>query len=500
MDNNNGFLGGMQEARENRLAQQSGAEALEKKLNEQTKKKVKKTIVKIIITKFTTALIILILTILPIIIISLFFVSIFEDGDSNSVYKDSLKSTNTTSAFGCELSRDEFITAVEAYNGGSDYNTYMVPYAGDFYDICTNDKYNINPCLAFAHACVETKFGSSDACKENKNYFGMAHYNTADSGTVYSSVADSITAYCEWVIDASTEGTESYNSNYAVGQEYAEYNEKLAGTPDNNIYVLYCRYAYLGDTHLCDEPNFNSPAGIEYYINHGSDWGKGGRIMMYAMYEEGGLYTGKYKELCGHAGASDPTTTQEKADYAEYTTKLRLDIGKNIFGENCFGSITIEANGDIVKAAVKCHEYLRTNGYKYDQKGLTIPEGIENGKVIDCSAYVTWVLYEAGLENMKGNQQTSSSFDANNWDWEVVDVDEAIPGDILVYNSGGIKHVEIVANNDGSDYYRVYSCGSDYEINNEGTTEFPESTQTGFSKSQVKKVLRPPINSEEGED
>ena len=44
---------------------------------------------------------------------------------------------------------------------------------------------------------LETDYGSNSECKNNKNYFGMAHYNSASSGKVYSSVADSIEDYCK---------------------------------------------------------------------------------------------------------------------------------------------------------------------------------------------------------------------------------------------------------------------------------------------------------------
>lgn len=50
----------------------------------------------------------------------------------------------------------------------------------------------------------------------------------------------------------------------------------------------------------------------------------------------------------------------------------------------------------IVEKAKKCHDYLRNNGYKYAQAGISIP--ITNSvKTVDCSSYVSWVLYEAGF-------------------------------------------------------------------------------------------------------
>lgn len=66
----------------------------------------------------------------------------------------------SVSAFGTNLSREEFIAAVQAYNGGKSYSK-LSNAAGDFYDICTSAEYNVNPCLAFAWACIETGYGKA---------------------------------------------------------------------------------------------------------------------------------------------------------------------------------------------------------------------------------------------------------------------------------------------------------------------------------------------------
>lgn len=246
--------------------------------------------------------------------------------------KDFVSVGGNLSAFGTNLTREKFIAAVQAYSeGGSSYDSKMVPYAGDFYDICV--QYNVNPALAFAHSCLETGYGEGTP---GNNYFGMAIYNGASSGATYASVADSIEAYCKWIVNNATPGTGAYNANTAQAQEYAIGNSKLNGTPDTNIYALYCRYAYLGDTHICDEPSFANPAGTSYYQSHGSTWGAGGRIYIYEMYQNGGLYTGEYASRCGHSKGSDPTTITERADYSVYTTDKRIKIAQKIFGDNIF--------------------------------------------------------------------------------------------------------------------------------------------------------------------
>lgn len=374
------------------------------------------------------------------------------------------------SPFGSTLEREEFIRLAQAYSNDSDYVKYMAKYAGDFYDICT--KYNINPALAYAHACLETGNGSSSGCKNNKNYFGYAHYNNSSSGKGYSSVKESIEDYCRWIISNSTPGNSAYAENVKRAAEYATGNAKLKGTPDKNIYVLYCRYAYLGDTHIANEPSFASPAGIDYYISHGSNWGTGGRIYTYYMYEKGGLYTGEYSTRCGHPNGSDPTTVAERADYAVYSCNQRINIAKAIFGDNCF----VGSGGTLVEAAYEVADHFINSGVTVHYAGDSVPEDTNNGRVcifndiqgawdkpvqnpsrygVVCATYVSLAIWKAGLideatinqygyngcsgvKNMLENSSYASQWQriTNTGDLQEGDI-VFIDGHVYIYMEGG---------------------------------------------------------------
>lgn len=143
-----------------------------------------------------------------------------------------------------------------------------------------------------------------------------------------------------------------------------------------------------------------------------------------------------------------------------------------------------EGNATIVENAIRCHRYLRENGFKYAQAGANIPITSKNG-TIDCSSYVSWVLYESGFSQFKGYQKTSSVIRANSWGWAEVSKSEALPGDILCYNG----HVEIVAKCLGNGKFRVYNCGSNGAIQATGTTELPESSSG--KNATILKILRP---------
>ena len=113
----------------------------------------------------------------------------------------------------------------------------------------------------------------------------------------------------------------------------------------------------------------------------------------------------------------------------------------------------------ILQKAKECHDYVKNNGYTYEQIGLSIPITNNSVKKIDCSSYVSWVLYEAGFTQFKGHQHTSGSFAKNPYSWEKISRENLQAGDIMVYR----KHVQIYAGN-----RKYYSCGSTDSIKIDG--------------------------------
>lgn len=144
-------------------------------------------------------------------------------------------------------------------------------------------------------------------------------------------------------------------------------------------------------------------------------------------------------------------------------------------------------NSTIVQSAVAIHKYVRENGYKYQQRGISLPN--PNGRTIDCSSFVTWVLVDLKVNGFTNGmyQWTSRTFNSNPKGWQVVSAAQAQPGDILVYNG----HVEIVAAT-GSDSFIVYNCGGNSSIGAAGTADLPESSTSGHKKSSITKILRVP--------
>lgn len=150
-----------------------------------------------------------------------------------------------------------------------------------------------------------------------------------------------------------------------------------------------------------------------------------------------------------------------------------------------------EASGSssVVESAVKIHKKVRESGaYRYNMEfSKKVPV---NPPYIDCSSYVSWVLCDIGVKGFSSgmSQWTSVTFKNNPQGWQEVSVNDAQPGDILVYNG----HVEIVAANTSGNKFKVYNMGTDSSIGASGTSELPESSTSGHSKSQIIKILRIP--------
>ena len=96
--------------------------------------------------------------------------------------------------------------------------------------------------------------------------------------------------------------------------------------------------------------------------------------------------------------------------------------------------------------------------------GASVPP---RGKTIDCSSYVSWVLYEYGYTEFGGSQKSSQTFLNTNWNskygWLEIPVKSGKnpssilqPGDIFVRYGGDIHHVYIYVGPGKS-----YDCGDD---------------------------------------
>jgi len=145
----------------------------------------------------------------------------------------------------------------------------------------------------------------------------------------------------------------------------------------------------------------------------------------------------------------------------------------------------------ILEKAAECKQYVANNGFTYGPTG-NIPVSGTNG-TIDCSGYVSWVMYEAGYKaTFAGHQKTVTSFFVNTppADWQVITNFDAIqPGDLIIMknNSGDdYGHIQIYAGGD-----KHYNCGYT------GAIQQPGATSSSRCREDFNFALRPTEPSEE---
>ena len=126
------------------------------------------------------------------------------------------------------------------------------------------------------------------------------------------------------------------------------------------------------------------------------------------------------------------------------------------------------------------------------------------GNYIDCSSYVSWVLYELGYKDFAGNQHRTKNFMATDWrskyGWTEIPVaagedivNKLKPGDIVVRtnvsSSGkvGYGHISIVAVIEDGNVYS-YDCGDESLWRN--STGGPQNMTWFMKDSRPGKIIR----------
>lgn len=124
------------------------------------------------------------------------------------------------------------------------------------------------------------------------------------------------------------------------------------------------------------------------------------------------------------------------------------------------------------------------------------------GSGCNCSAYVSWVLYEFGYTDFKGDQLRTNHFYKTDWNkkygWTEIKFKKGAnitsqlkPGDIVVRvsESTGYGHINIVATNGGT---YSYDCGNSSRVKNGA---YPNGIQdvAWYKSGNPGKIIRPTI-------
>jgi len=178
----------------------------------------------------------------------------------------------------------------------------------------------------------------------------------------------------------------------------------------------------------------------------------------------------------------------------QYTNELTGWINRAYTVE---GAAAIEKeNTNFVKIAAERKRYFTEHKYYYCQSGCIVPADYTKSRRVDCSAYVSDVIYHyAKAKNwtamMKIGRKSSGYFNGigeklangkQNSFFELVrSISDMKAGDILCYNG----HVEIYAGKFSGSKPKVYNCGGDSSIRSKNVI-----TTSSKSKSKITYVLR----------
>ena len=163
----------------------------------------------------------------------------------------------------------------------------------------------------------------------------------------------------------------------------------------------------------------------------------------------------------------NPEDYTEKIYVAENTANTTGNAGTTaaqvVIKEDPANVLTAE----ILQKAKEIHKYVSNNSFYYSSSdniannrfvadGASVMSGnppLYNIRYIDCSAYVSWVLYECGYSEFR--ERHYSGLFVPNANFEQIPLNQLRSGDIVRCDG----HVEIYAGNG-----LVYSCGSTNQI------------------------------------
>lgn len=316
-----------------------------------------------------------------------------------------------------------------------------------------------------------TKFICYTDINNTRNYaFGICHYTGGAAGGTANNHIDK---YAALGIDITAPeynqiGTSLMDVDIVMtifDQVYNEYrNEVLSkkdqyapGSPSLTEGQLVCLtdMRYQGSIRWPDFfPIYASQdenAIRDYILEHSSDNRGEARWKAYSE----GIFTSPEGEVLGRGtGSGTGTGSGGGTGTGNYGTEV-LEVARNVWREVCSRFTTYGSMHSIPPSA--------------------------NARTIDCSAYITWVLYELGYKDFN-RQYDTRSFYSTNWNakygWTEISVrsgespvDILQPGDIFVRyegkNAGETHHILIVERIENGRLY-AYDCGSVSNWRNSG--------------------------------
>ncbi len=307
-------------------------------------------------------------------------------------------------------------------------------------------QYGVNPELVITMAWKESGFQGDG---NNQNFWGLDTPNGSPLAYI---------ATFEEGVQKLASTFEKYQQGGALsGLIEQKYNERKAANCNQNGYgepgTLKGMLSVYSD--LC---------GTDTIHREGNSGSGGNYILREFVYTK----PGEFEQKCGsvHRIGIDEYTIQEKADYTAALYEQQINLWNRIFGKFTGNINTTEVPSSFLEVAKSVWLQVCQRFTTYG--GTSIPP---TGRTIDCSAYVSWVLYEYGYTEFEGGQTNTQQFFNTNWNqrygWTEIQVNqgenpinELRPGDIFVKWNGNVHHMQIIAEvNNG--VAKAYDCGNE---------------------------------------
>ena len=193
---------------------------------------------------------------------------------------------------------------------------------------------------------------------------------------------------------------------------------------------------------------------------------------------------------CVDNADSNPSGQAKHA--SEYVDSV-VKCATQIFGE---GALTASGGGgNFLTVAQNIWKKICNGNYSYG--GSSIPC---TGTTVDCSSYVSWVLYEYGYTDFKGGQHCTQQFKNTNWNqkygWTEINVgggqnpyNSIQPGDLFVRDPGNNNgHITLVVRKENGKIY-CYDCGNSKNWRNNPNAEALDKSYM-LTDSRSGKIIR----------
>lgn len=285
--------------------------------------------------------------------------------------------------------------------------------------------------------------------------FALAVVKLVKDSKIVITIAESKTT-------TTTTNTESYTRTVADGEGNVESQNNESAEPQVSVEEVYSTDIFLSraQTWILNEiTDFN-------YDDHTED---DDPVVTELVSQSTTTADGKVVSLTNRKNTKEVSRHYQR--WVRGATKV-IEKSSN-FTNLILRDSTITNGQGLVEVAKRCHDAIAQSGrFSYGATSGGIPIDVTTDTTVDCSGYVSWVLYEAGYKDMAGGQHNTHNDSLGAYGkgkgWDVItNIDELKPGDICFWGGtlDGAEpyHVNIyVGEESGKKLY--YDCGSQSAI------------------------------------